>query len=239
MQPEITPKNEMKAYQIPKKELISSFNTAVETLDATISSHQFSLPEQKIALRNLINQAINIVAKCNIHDESQSKRVHEFITVITGANSLLRGEPIDSNTINIMNKEMANASFFDKKLNRVLAGIAFVVSGMTVMLLAALLTPIWHVCRFCPLTKFGLVMLSLGLTTPIFMLAGGNMALYAPARTVAEELSEVVRLFNAPQGLVPVKNEASWSFGLSHVFFKNNQPERQGTEYSSTSALTS
>lgn len=110
-------------------ELNENFNTALDRLKAR--KNQF-LSSQQIILDDLIKQSKALVK------ESDHQRIKQLTLIINAISDILDHKPIDNDALALLNNEKNQYSFFDKKRNRVLVGIACALIGL--LILAAFMT---------------------------------------------------------------------------------------------------
>lgn len=213
---------------LSKENLELEFSNAVNAFTVATES---VFPQQKKPLLNLLEQAKNVVSHYKVYDEVQRKRVFELIKVLFGTIALTKYQAIDPELVKAMNREMASGSFFDKKINRIFAGISIIIVGMATIALAAYLTPI--LCTSWPFSTFTNIQFSLMLFTPLLMFVGCDMALFSSPRSVAEELREVVPLFLGPTYSVQEINKTNYSRGWSDFFSNKKLKQNKEVEVSS------
>lgn len=108
---------------------ITNFKNAVKLLHSTMCTNESN--DATKALRSLISQSELIVGS-----KPKAKKINNLTKIITWANDSLNGEcKPDDKTLDILGEEIKKESFFDKKINRVVAGIIAVVAAIVLPLL--------------------------------------------------------------------------------------------------------
>jgi hypothetical protein len=191
-----------------------TFNKSLELMEESIN--KLSSPEQSDALKNLMHQAQLVVS-----GDITSTRVDELTKIMDIFNTILKGEAVDEETLDLLNAEMNKQSILDSKINRILIGIGEIIAGIVV--LAALAAVI---CLFSPVIyEVDVIMFLLFLTVPGVTAAGyliydGLASIFTKKpETIATEVREAGKLINATDVDSSNATAKSYSNGNSNLLF--------------------
>ncbi|MDR3442044.1 MAG: hypothetical protein P4L65_03415 [Legionella sp.] len=191
-----------------------TFNKSLELMEESIN--KLSSPEQSDALKNLMHQAQLVVS-----GDITSTRVDELTKIMDIFNTILKGEAVDEETLDLLNAEMNKPSILDSKINRILIGIGEIIAGIAV--LAALAAVIW---LFSPVIyEVDVIMFLLFLTVPGVTAAGyliydGLASIFTKKpESIATQVREAGKLINATEVDSSNATAKSYSNGNSNLLF--------------------
>lgn len=213
------------AAYVRKEQLISSeqenkvtslitFNKSLELMEESIN--KLSSPEQSDALKNLMHQAQLVVS-----GDITSTRVDELTKIMDIFNTILKGEAVDEETLDLLNAEMNKQSILDSKINRILIGIGEIIAGIVV--LAALAAVIWlfsPVIYEVDVIMFLLFLIVPGVTAAGYLIYDGLASIFTKKpETIATEVREAGKLINATEVDSSNATAKSYSNGNSNLLF--------------------
>lgn len=191
-----------------------TFNKSLELMEESIN--KLSSPEQSDALKNLMHQAQLVVS-----GDITSTRVDELTKIMDIFNTILKGEAVDEETLDLLNAEMNKQSILDSKINRILIGIGEIIAGIVV--LAALAAVIWlfsPVIYEVDVIMFLLFLIVPGVTAAGYLIYDGLASIFTKKpETIATEVREAGKLINATEVDSSNATAKSYSNGNSNLLF--------------------
>lgn len=191
-----------------------TFNKSLELMEESIN--KLSSPEQSDALKNLMHQAQLVVS-----GDITSTRVDELTKIMDIFNTILKGEAVDEETLDLLNAEMNKQSILDSKINRILIGIGEIIAGIVV--LAALAAVIWlfsPVIYEVDVIMFLLFLIVPGVTAAGYLIYDGLASIVTKKpETIATEVREAGKLINATEVDSSNATAKSYSNGNSNLLF--------------------